>query len=697
MKTGISALLTLCFILLLSLQACQLSGAGEHKSAMNPAQQDTAAILPAMFAVLTSGDRSLQARHTLDSLVDVSRKIGYIPGVARGIMLTGVFFWENPDSAIHYLRIARQYSKQQGYNLGYFLSTQNIGSLYLNYGMQDSAIFWMIRTLAVWTPEIGLQRHAKLQLDLGSWYSTREDYKRGLEFLIPAMISMKKTGDTIKLGSVYNALGVMYTNLFNFEKAKYYYEQIFLITPESFMNGRFWADTYNNLGALYLDVRKDNDSALVMFRKSVNISMKHQLPDKFCLTYMNMGNAFLGLQQLDSAIFYLRSARAMIDKFTNKIHMAGIFINYGAAMIASEKIDSAKHFVDMGMALLRGEGAVNLKITGYELLFQVDSARGQYVSAIRYMQQARELTKAFHNREILMKVAEKEFVYELNLKNSENSYLKRENALKAGIIKNQKIILAFAILTILMIAGILVIIAHNRKKLQRLNHTKDKFFSIISHDLRSPFNSLLGLLSELHSGYEEFSDEERIQMLSMLETSGQNTYQLLENLLEWARAQQGAITSNPELIPVRKHVVKTVDLLIAKAAKKGIAIRIEINPDVISFADPMLFDNSILNITNNAIKFTPTGGTITLSGIAKEKSVLVCCTDTGIGIPAGYLDQLFRLDGNVKRYGTDREPGTGLGLILCKEFVDLMEGKITVESKENEGTKVCIELPASAH
>ncbi len=695
MRTVSSTSILFYILLFFSLQGCQSSESGNQKSDSTLTATDTASIMPSLFAILESGDRSPQARYRMDSLVEVSRKIGYVPGVARGIMMTGAFYWGNPDSAIFYLRLARQYSKEQGFNLGYFMSTHNIGTLYLNGGVQDSAIYWLTRALAIWTPEIGLARHAKLQLDFGSWYSARNDYKRSLQFLVPAMISMRKTGDTVRLRSVYNSLGVMYTNLHNYEKSKHYYIQILKITPESFMNGRFWSNTYNNLGTTYLDVGKNNDSALMMFRTAQSIAVKHQLSEALELIYMNMGVAFFGLHELDSATFYLRSARALINKFTRKTHVAGIFINYGSALFVAGKIDSAKYFIDKGMELLTDGVAGNLKVTGYELLFQVDSARGKYVSAIGYLQQGRALTTSLHNKDILMKVAEKEYAYELDLSNSENDYLKRENTLKAGVIKNQRLILFFAVFIILLIAGMLFYIAQNRKKLQHLNQTKDKFLSIISHDLRSPFSSLLGLLTELHKGYDEFTDKERKQILSMLETSSQNTYHLLENLLEWTNSQQGKLTSNPKLIEVKQHVEKTVDLLKTRAEKKGIELRIEIAADLVTYADPMLFDNTILNIANNAIKFTPAGGTIILSSVRKEKSILVCCSDTGIGIPADYLNDLFRLDGKVKRRGTDQEPGTGLGLILCKEFVELMNGKITVESNEKEGTKVCIELPAA--
>jgi signal transduction histidine kinase len=170
---------------------------------------------------------------------------------------------------------------------------------------------------------------------------------------------------------------------------------------------------------------------------------------------------------------------------------------------------------------------------------------------------------------------------------------------------------------------------------------------------------------------------------------------LLENLLEWTNSQQGKLTSNPKLIEVRQHVEKTVDLLKTRADKKGVELRIDIAAYLATYADPMLFDNTMLNITNNAIKFTPGGGTIIISSVRKAKHILVCCTDNGIGIPANYLNDLFRLDGKVKRRGTDQEPGTGLGLILCKEYVGLMNGKITVVSNEKDGTKVCIELPAT--
>ena len=695
MRTASSTRIIFYFLLLISLQGCQSSESGNQKSDSSFTEADTASIIPTLFAILESGDRSPQARHKMDSLVEVSRKIGYVPGVARGIMMTGVLYWGNPDTAVFYFRLARQYSKEQGYNLGYFMSTQNIGTLYLNGGVHDSAIYYLTKALALWTPEIGLARHAKLQLDFGSWYSARDDYKRSLQFLVPAMISMRKTGDTVRLRSVYNSLGVMFTNLHNYEKAKYYYEQVLEITPESFMNGRFWSSTYNNLGTAHLDVAKNYDSALIMFRTSLSIALKHQLSDALGLIYMNMGITFIGLHELDSATYYLRSAQALINKFTRKTHVAGIFINYGSALFRARKIDSAKYFIDKGMELLTDGVAGNLKAAGYELLFQVDSARGKYVSAIRYLQQGRELTTSLHNKDILMKVAEKEYAYELDLSNSENEYLKRENSLKAGVIKNQRLILFFAVFIIVLIAAMLLYIAQNRKKLQHLNQTKDKFLSIISHDLRSPFSSLLGLLTELHKGYEEFTDTERKQILSMLETSSQNTYHLLENLLEWTNSQQGKLTSNPKLIEVRKHVEKTADLLKTRADKKGIELRIDIAADLVTYADPMLFDNTILNIANNAIKFTPRGGTIIISSVIKEKSILVCCKDNGIGIPTDYLKDLFRLDGKVKRRGTDQEPGTGLGLILCKEFVELMKGKITVESKEKEGASVCIELPSA--
>jgi len=684
----------LIFPVLILLMACQSPGPAGDKDREVSGRNDTSGIIPAMIALLDYGDRGLETRHKLDSLLMVSRKTNYISGIAKGIMLTGALQWDNPDSAIFYLRMAREFSRQHHDDQNYFLALQNMGSLYLNYGIKDSAIYYLVKALAAWKPSTGMARHARLQLDFGSWYSARDNYRQSLNFLIPAMITMKKLGDTTRLRSVYLNLGLVYVNLLNFEKAKYYFGQVFSVTPETFMNGRFWANNYNNLGKAWLDVAENYDSAQVTFRKSIDICKKYAIQERVSIIYLNMGITFFELHQVDSARFYLDAALKNIDKFTPGTVIAGIYINNGVVMMAAGKNDSARYFADKGMKLLSEEGAGNLKISGEKLLFHLDSARGQYLPAIGHLEKSMATRDALHNREILMKVAEKEFAYDLEMKNSENKYLKEENSLKSGIISNQRIILAFAILVILMIAGILVFLAYNRRKLERLNQTKDKFMSIISHDLRSPFNSLLGLLNELHSGYKDFSDEERLNILTMLNVSSQNTYHLLENLLEWSRSQQGKITSNPELIEVKPHIEFTLNLLQPRADKKGITLTHTVTPETRLFADPVLFDNCILNITNNAIKFTPAGGSIAISCIPNEKSVVVCCSDTGIGIPAASLDQLFRLDGNVKRPGTEKEPGTGLGLILCKEFVDLMKGTITVESAENRGTTVCIELPA---
>ncbi|MEI6455988.1 MAG: tetratricopeptide repeat-containing sensor histidine kinase [bacterium] len=715
--------LLICFLFFLTILQVPATPLPETKTESNT--PDTAGIIPGFILILESGQRTPEDRQKMDSLIMVSRNLAYIPGVGRGLMMIGVYYWSNPDSSLRYLHLARKYCHENQYYLGYFLSVHNLGTLYLNYGIQDSAFFYLMKAMSLWKPEIGMQRHARLQLDLGTYYSSKDDYQRSLGLFLSAMKTMKGTGDTVKLRSVYNNLGVLYTNLFNFQKAKYYYEQVFPITPEAFMNGRIWADAYNNLGAVYMDVKKDNDSALIFFRRSVSLSRKYNQMDRVPNSFMNMGNAFLATGRIDSALHYYRLAKGMINKFTRRNHQAGIFINYAVALKWLGQLDSAEYYGQKGIMLLPPEGTGNLKITGYELLFSVDSARGKYASAISYLQQSYRLSKKMHSEEILKKINEKEFEYQLDQKEEENRDLINENRFKEKIIVWQTVILIAGILFLLMLVGILFVISRSRKKLKRinqelqfkneeirmheeeiakqnkalldLNNTRNRFFSIISHDLRSPFNSLLGFLQELIEGYDTYSDDERKRILSSLSTSSQNTYHLLENLLEWALSQQGQIIATIRTVRVREVAVNILGLLQSRADKKGVALEMAVDEEMYALADPVLLANTLLNITNNAIKFTGKGGRIILSSIRKDDKIEISCKDTGIGIPAEFIDQLFRVDGNVKRLGTDREPGTGLGLILCQEFVGLMNGSLRVVSLENEGTEIIIMLPTATN
>ncbi|MBX2975662.1 MAG: HAMP domain-containing histidine kinase [Ignavibacteriaceae bacterium] len=224
--------------------------------------------------------------------------------------------------------------------------------------------------------------------------------------------------------------------------------------------------------------------------------------------------------------------------------------------------------------------------------------------------------------------------------------------------------------------------------------TRDKFFSIISHDLRSPFQGFLGLTSNLAHYYQSFSEEEITTISAELNKEANNLYKLISNLLEWARMQQGAVTFNPEEFNLCKLIDSNVEMFLRGANNKEISLKNLCDKEISVFADLKMIDSVIRNLISNAIKFTNRGGTITIIvNKIEDKYVQVSVVDNGIGISKENIEKLFRIDVKVRETGTEGESSTGLGLLLCKEFVEKNNGKITVESEEGKGSKFSFTLP----
>jgi signal transduction histidine kinase len=232
-------------------------------------------------------------------------------------------------------------------------------------------------------------------------------------------------------------------------------------------------------------------------------------------------------------------------------------------------------------------------------------------------------------------------------------------------------------------------------QLEEVNASKDRFFSIISHDLRSPFVGLLGLTQIISEQFENYSREQLHTIITKLYKSTENLYALIENLLTWSRLQRGAIEWRPQAVNLQNAVERTMRLLASNAEQKEIELRNTIAGGMTGYADVKMLDTVIRNLLSNALKFTHPGGSVTISAKEHEELLTVSVADTGIGIGQKYLPKLFRIDSKFTRSGTAKERGTGLGLILCKEFVERNGGTIWVESEADKGTTFYFTFPVA--
>ncbi|MFZ4592045.1 MAG: PAS domain S-box protein [Ignavibacteria bacterium] len=232
------------------------------------------------------------------------------------------------------------------------------------------------------------------------------------------------------------------------------------------------------------------------------------------------------------------------------------------------------------------------------------------------------------------------------------------------------------------------------EELVMLNSEKDKFFSIIAHDLRGPFSGFLGLTNIFASEFSEMKLDEMQKLALLMKDSAVNLFRLLENLLEWSQMKRGLTVVNPEQFSIDKIISGSIILIKEIAAKKEITISSDVQEELQVYADINMFEAAVRNLLSNALKFTSKGGSVTLSANSTtDNKVEVSVKDTGIGMNKERMDGLFRLDVNTNRKGTEGEPSTGLGLHICKEFIEKNGGEITVESEEGKGTTFKFTVP----
>ena len=238
-----------------------------------------------------------------------------------------------------------------------------------------------------------------------------------------------------------------------------------------------------------------------------------------------------------------------------------------------------------------------------------------------------------------------------------------------------------------------IYLRQREKELQNLNATKDTLISIISHDLRTPFFNIIGLGELLLNNYETYNDAMKKELIANIVDSSRASHNLLDNLLSWTHIQTGKIMYNPENVNLNSVVLEILDFVDGQAKNKNVECRYEAQSDIQVFADVNMLKTIIRNLVTNAIKYTLRGGNVKIRVLKENDHAIIQVIDTGIGISPEQLEELFATKKMKSTPGTENEPGTGFGLILTKEFVEMNKGKIYVNSIEGKGTTFQFDLP----
>ena len=512
-------------------------------------------------------------------------------------------------------------------------------------------------------------------------------------------------------------IGLVHNEMDNIKDAIRYFRQALSIN-QSIRDTISMAVDYDYLGATYSRMKMP-DSSLINYHKALFFFKKIKKDDRYAVSLSNMAWILPNYpDSLNKAISYFNSAW---EKFKELgwVHYEPN-IQFGIANILSkqgkfeESISAYKKSIQLATQFKR---ELFLKKQLYQGLGEVYQKKGDYKHALDYHILASQYNDSVVEKQKSEHIANLEKQYETEKKENEIIRLNARHELtNIQLTKNKQLkLLGFLAASLLLVLVFYILkkyaekresneilekknmqIEKSEQELRILNASKNKFFSIIAHDLKNPFHTVMGYSYLLSKDYDRFTEDERKKFAVDIHQSTNNIFRLLQNLLEWSKSQTGRLTFKPMEIEFKRIIENSISVLHALAEQKNINIKFDYANELILFADPQMIETVLRNLINNAIKFTPENGLIEITANQIEDHINICVKDSGIGISEEDLQNLFRIDSTVKRKGTNDEDGSGLGLILCKEFVNKNNGTIWVDSSPGNGSSFFFTIPAKA-
>jgi signal transduction histidine kinase len=554
---------------------------------------------------------------------------------------------------------------------------------------------------------------------IGNAYYLLGDYPNSMDYYIQALELREELGDSNSIASSYNNIGAVFLHMDDEKSALEYFKKAGDIFSTLGDDAQLFP-ILNNIGAVYVDT-EILDTAILYFTQALEIAERNGDEVNMSIALANLGETTLAMGLYSQSEDFQERAYEISSKLGDKAMMATIRSNLGNLYLKRKEYSLALVSFQESLYLAGEINSLPIMQENYKNLTEYYNLRGEHKQALRLYKMYSAIKDSIVSQEGMMHIKELELQFNARSLQQEIELLRMDNEiqnlegtrLKYGIISLVVVILALILLFVMyfqrnrfkrettkLFEGKNRELEKANKKLQEsetrlkeLNSTKDKFFSIIGHDLRNPLNALLGF-SELISGNSrEYSAKEIQKYGKIINEAAKNIHLLIENLLEWSRSQSGNIEFNPrvgELAPLVEEIVKIFEI---QAEKKDISINLKIPEGTSIYADRNLLATILRNLINNAVKYTPKKGTVTISVSETKEGVSISVMDSGVGMSEDQLETLFSLVHGPSTPGTAKEKGTGLGLILCKEFVDKHGGRIWAEAELQNGSTFNLTLP----
>ncbi len=616
---------------------------------------------------------------------------------------------------------SRDYANQSA-DLAETLGNWAKGKLYLRLAYLETmegdyaeALQYDLRCAKLYAQDKDSTNLARAYIDVGADYRDMGEYDDAYFYFIQSFWIAKNfrdvlnTNDSLNMAVALHNMGTVFTELGQFDLA---YQH--LIASEKISKAiddiPGPAYSYDELGELQRkkgDYAESEENLLMAATLARNLKIRFLLPR----VQLHLANLYLDKGDYPKSLIYFDSVRNEQVNITNPFSLAECDLGTGKVMTKLGNYQEALARYEKSLATARSLNARNLALSSYSSLAELYEITKDYKKSLVFLRQYNALRDSIFSKSTMEKLLKDQIRFQTMSKDLEIEALSLVQQQQTSEIKKQELIqnvlVIVAMLSILILLTVYrsgrrrkrinkLLLEHQEEikkrsiELQQLNQVKDKFFSIISHDLRSPMNALAGTLDLLNK--QKITPEEFASLTEALRVQFNHTRILINNLLDWTLMQMDKLKIQQEKVNLFKTTEESFESL-KNLYPKDIHCENRIDPDLTGMGDPNIVSLVLRNLILNAIKFTKMGGHVWVDAETKNSELIVSVGDNGIGIKPEIQEFLFQKTSSYSTRGTANEKGTGLGLILCKEFIEKNGGKIWLESKVGEGSTFFFTLP----
>ncbi|MEN8155575.1 MAG: tetratricopeptide repeat-containing sensor histidine kinase [Bacteroidota bacterium] len=557
-------------------------------------------------------------------------------------------------------------------------------------------------------------------LRMGNIYYDVANFSDAYFFYMQSLNAYEKSGDQLGIARMQNNLGIVAHDMGKLSEAERHYmnareiyREIGLAVEES--------GALSNIGLIFYD-KEQYDSALLYFdevMERIHPDSVDSSVERYILSgvYNNTALAYSQMDEHQKALVFYRRGIKLAIQGDDIYNLGTAYTNLGSLYGELREKDSALFYLHRSLKIAQDRGFRHLELDAYEELSKLHARSGSYASAYNWLLRYDTVYKDLFNENQSEQIARLRTRYEQELKDREIEQLHSESQVqrmlnKVFIVFIVVIIILVIIITVnlrskkqanrmlaernLQISSAVGKLSESEKELQRLNKSKDRIFTVVAHDLRNPVSAVAGFSELLYENFEQFPVETQKEYMLQIVHGTQRIQNLLENLLIWARSQMKAIKFNPESLLIKDLLDACAKELTVNLDHKKVTCQINATPACTVFADRAMINTVLRNLVMNAIKFSFPGGKIWITSHIEENMCHISVTDEGIGIQPEIQERLFDANEVVSSPGTTGESGSGLGLVICKEFMERNQGEIRVESEPGNGSSFIVSLPLSA-